>query len=156
MFTACDGRFLVRALVAAACVLAVGSATLAGEVIKLTKDDGKKPPPGKTRPIRKLHLDDSVVVTLAQHPSLGLQWVASDDSSKFLEVKTGKPEPNKSSHPIGVGGSVDDVTYTFRFKPAAASKAASTNQPQYLRLKLVRGRSTKAIDTWEVPIQVVK
>ena len=151
-----NGRVALHSLVVVIFLLAACSTSFAEEVKKLTREDGKKLPSGKTPPAVKLHLDDSVIVTLGQHPGLGLRWVESDESSKLLEVKTKKIAPNKTSNPNGVGGSVEDAIFTFRFKADAAKTAASTHEPQYLRLKLVRGRSTKAIETFEVPIQVVK
>jgi hypothetical protein len=155
MFSTCNGRFLIHSLVVSLLVLAAGPALFGGEVKKLTRDDGKKLPAGKTRPALKLHLDDTVVVRLDQRTSLGHHWVESPDSTKLLEEDPKNPRksaPNSTSNNNGVGGSIEDVIITFRFK----ANASPTDQPQYLRLNLVQGKSKEAIDTFEVPIQVIK
>jgi hypothetical protein len=133
-------------------VIASGAIFIDGGIKFFTREDGKKLPSGKTRAPVKVHLRDKVVVRLDQRPSLGLRWVESPDSTKLLEVKSRKSAPNAKSKSKGVGGGVEDVILMFRFK----ADAAPTDEPQYLRLNLVRGRSTEAIDTFEVPIQVVK
>jgi hypothetical protein len=158
MFTTCNGRFLIHSLVVSLLVVAAGSASFGGEVKKLIRDDGKKLPPGKTRPAVKLHPDDTVVVRLNQRPGLGHRWVESSDSTKLLElesrkeVKSEKSAPKAKSNTPRVVDSGVDLLLTFKVK----ANAAPTDKPQYLRLKLVRGRSTEAIDTFEVPIQVIK
>jgi len=152
MLTICNGRFLIHSLFVSLFILATCSALFGGETKNLTRDDGKKLPPGKTRPPMKLHSDDTVVVRLNQNPSTGFHWVESPDSTKLLELKDKKTAPDPSSNPKGVGGTVETLILTFQFK----ADAAPTNQPQYLRIILVQGRSTKASDTFEVPIQVVK
>jgi hypothetical protein len=152
MLITCNGRFEAHSLIVLFLVLATGPALFAGEIKNLKRADGTKLPPGQTRPSVKLHLDDTVVVRLDQHSSLGLHWVESPDSTKLLEVKNKKTAPNSTSNSTGVGGGVEDAIYTFRFK----LDASPLDKPQYLRLKLVRGKSTDAIDTFEVPIQVIK
>jgi hypothetical protein len=155
MLSMCSGRFPVQSLFVSLFILAAGSALFGGETKNLTLDDGKKLPTGKTRPPFKLHADDAVVVRLDQNPGLGFHWVESPDSTKLLELKDKKTAANPASNPNGVGGSVETLILTYRFK----ANAAPTDQPQYLRInKLEPGNPKKAkvIDTFEVPFQVVK
>jgi hypothetical protein len=169
MFTTSDGRLLLHWSCVLVVALGTGSISFAEEVIKLTRDDGKKLPPGQTRAARELHLNQSVEVALDQPPGTsGLGWVESNESSNLFEVKSKdvkstKTAPNETSNPNRTGGGAGRKIFTFRLKSDVAKTAASGQQVQFLRLKMVRGsgksidgKPTTVFDTWEVPVKVVE